>query len=285
MRAVWSFWSKPYLVERSSVWVTPAQHWMSWILSLETAKLHLPDTALYTDTTGAELLVDKLGLRFGAVSTELDALAEADPEWWAIGKLHTYALQTAPFIHIDNDVFLWKPLPGNLIQAGVFAQHPEEVHDYYNPHWLEESLRISPNAWLPAEWKWYRQQDGPKFAPCCGIVGGNNFCFLRNYARKAIRMVDHPGNRSALQACQGKIGHMILIEQYFLSACLAYHAEPIEHLFGSWMEATNPVHSTRLGYTHLIGPAKKDDWIAWRMKARVETEYPALFERVNGMPV
>src|ERR1017187_9186373 len=114
MRAVWSFWSKPFLAGHGSVWAEPRQHWLSWILSLETAKCHLPETALYTDQVGADLLVDKLGLKFAEVSTVLDVLADEDPRWWALGKLRTYALQTTPFVHIDSDVFLWKPLPDGL---------------------------------------------------------------------------------------------------------------------------------------------------------------------------
>ena len=256
---------------------------MSWILSLETAKLHLPDTALYTDTAGAELLVDKLGLEFGEVSTELDGLSGEDPGWWAAGKLHTYALQTAPFIHIDSDVFLWKPLPASMVQAAVLAQHPEETGGYYNPQCLEESLRTSPDAWLPDEWKWFQEQEGAKFAPCCGIVGGNNVAFLRDYAAKALRILAHPANRGALGAFEDKIGNMILIEQYFLAACVGYHRQPIEYLFESWVEATNPVQAAQRGYTHLIGSAKKDEWIARRIEIRVRRDYPALFERVSRL--
>ena len=43
----------------------------------------------------------------------------------ALGKLIAYSIQDGPFVHIDNDVFLWKPLPQELLQAPVFAQCPE----------------------------------------------------------------------------------------------------------------------------------------------------------------
>lgn len=281
MRAVWSFWSKPYLAESSSKWAAPQHHWLSWILSIETARRHFPETALYTDSAGAELLVNELGLYFSEVSTDLDALASEDPGWWALGKLHTYGLQTAPFVHIDSDVYLWKPLPDHLLWAGVFAQHPEETGSYYCPQCLEESLQVSPRTWLPPEWKWFRKQKQRQMAPCCGILGGHNTKFLRDYARKAMRMVAHPSNRAVLRKFEDKVSNMILIEQYFLSACVAYHREPIEHLFESWAQALNPTESARLGYTHLIGSAKKDEWIARRMEVRVQKEYPALFERVS----
>ena len=277
MRSVWSFWTKPYL-EREGVWATPVEHWLSWILSLETAKRHLSDTALYADSYGAELLVDRLGLEFGTVSTALDGLDGEDSGWWALGKLHTYALQREPFVHIDSDVFLWKPLPEALVGAAVFAQHPEDVEYYYNPQSLEDTIGTSSDPWLPEEWKWFRARDEKQFAPCCGIVGGNSVSFLRSYARSAIRIIEERANRAALRSYD-KSGNMFLIEQYFLGACLAYHGESIQYLFESWNEATNPFHSARLGYTHLIAGAKRDEWIARRMEFRVQKDYPALFER------
>jgi hypothetical protein len=280
VRAVWSFWSKPYLAQRSSTWATPAQHWLSWILSLETARRHLPDTALYTDSAGANLLVDRLGLEFREVSTALDDLADQDPGWWALGKLRAYELQTAPFAHIDSDVFLWKALPDRMLRADVFAQNPEYVEHYYHPQCLEDSLAAGKGTWLPIEWRWFREQGPGQYAPCCGIVGGRNVAFLRDYARKAIKMVEHRSNRRALGRFEDKPGHMILIEQYFLSACLGYRRESAEYLFESWDQATNPFHAAQLGFTHLIGSAKKDEWIARRVEARVKKEYPGLFARV-----
>jgi hypothetical protein len=283
MRAIWSFWSKPHRAERSTMWTTPDHHWMSWILSVETARRHLPETALHTDSAGAELLVDRLGLEFGEVYTTLDALADEDPGWWALGKLHTYTLQTEPFVHIDSDVYLWKPLPDLLLRAPVLAQHPEETDVYYAPQCLEETFSRHPGSRLPREWTWFPEQQGVHFAPCCGILGGCDVDFLRGYAEKALSFLRHPDNRSAFAAFQDKPGNMILLEQYFLGACLSYCRKHIEYLFDSWTEATNPVHAAHRGYTHLIGSAKKDEWIARRLEARVRREYPVLFERIPGL--
>ena len=283
MRAVWSFWSKPYRAERAGTWAVPAMHWYSWILSVETARRHLPDTCLYTDTEGADLLIDRLGLQFGEVSTALDALKGEDPGWWALGKLYTYSLQPAPFVHIDSDVFLWKALPDRMLTAGVFAQNPESLDISYRPHCLEETLAQTDGTWLPAAWRWFRKQGTRQHAACCGILGGSNLPLLRDYARKALKMVRHPANRRALDHFEDKIGNMILIEQYFLSACLAYRHEPPEYLFESWEQATNPAYSTERGYTHLIGPAKRDEWIARRLEARVRQEFPGLSAVVPQM--
>src|SRR5579863_3532555 len=141
MRAVWSFWSKPYKAYKGRIWGEPRHHLLAWGLSLRLAQRQFPETMLVTDSEGKALLVDRLGLDFTHVSTELDHLRDADQGWWALGKLVAYSLQDQPFVHLDTDVFLWRPLPAWLTAAPVFAQCPER-------HSLE-------HAWCPP------RQDSP----------------------------------------------------------------------------------------------------------------------------
>jgi hypothetical protein len=113
MNAVWSFWSKPFLKSQKSMWCSEKQHLLSWILSVQQARKFFGKTVLFTDDYGAKMLVDGLQLDFDVVSTALNTLNDHDPKWWALGKIYTYGSQNDPFIHIDNDVFLWKRLPVN----------------------------------------------------------------------------------------------------------------------------------------------------------------------------
>jgi hypothetical protein len=154
MKAVWSFWTKPYLAHRRSSWLSDKHHWLAWGLSVETAKQHYPETWLVTDDAGARMLVDGLGLQFTRVSTDLNALAQHDPDWWALGKICAHRLQTEPFVHLDTDVFLWKRLPQRLESADVFAQNPEPIWSgtpYYQPERLERVLGPASGGWLPDE--------------------------------------------------------------------------------------------------------------------------------------
>src|SRR5690349_4701476 len=114
MRAVWSFWTKPFRAYHRHLWTSPLHHLLAWVLSVETARAHYPRTALFTDEEGARLLIDGLKLEFTTVSTELARLQGESPDWWTLGKLWTYRAQSEPFIHIDSDVFLWKRLPPAL---------------------------------------------------------------------------------------------------------------------------------------------------------------------------
>ena len=290
MRAVWSFWSEPFRAYRHQAWLTTTHHLLAWVLSVETAKRHYQNTVLVTDGWGSRLLVDRLGLQFTTVSTELESLRGADPEWWALGKLWTYRAQTEPFIHIDTDVFMWNRLPEHVERADVFAQNPETFpvagNSWYRPTTCTNAIR-SVDGWAPEEW-WWSTSQGFNHAVCCGIVGGRATAFLSYYADLAIRMIEHPRNRSAWIRLGSPIGDNILLEQYLLAACLQFHRQDphstyrdltVDYLFESTAAAFDEAAAARAGYTHLIGAAKSNKLLVDRLAARVRRDYPAFYPR------
>lgn len=287
MRAVWSFWSKPFQAYKGRIWREPQHHLLAWGLSLRLARGHFGETLLVTDTAGKSLLVDQLGLQFDHVSTELDRLRDSDPGWWALGKLVAYSLQDRPFVHLDTDVFLWKALPAALTAAPVFAQCPEVHsldHAWCGPRhieWLFEKHHLS----LPVEWQWASSRNTVSFREeNCGILGANRVDFIRHFARTAIRLVSDPAHRALWADLPEKSGFNMLLEQFLLAACLDYHRiDPnspfrgihIRHLFSSWPDAYNPEFSARAGYTHLLGDAKTHPAVTARLERRVAELDPA----------
>jgi hypothetical protein len=286
MRAVWSFWSKPVREEKALGWRSELYHLLSWVLSTQTARQHFPQTALHTDDEGAELLVGALGLDFDLVCTDLNILDDYDPEWWAIGKVYTYLLQTEPFVHIDSDVFLWKPLPRRMEQAPLLGQNPEYFDAGGSWYYLQKfDLLRQLDGWIPEEVEWYMTTFSRQRAICCGIFGGNRLDFIQYYAKRAIDLLTHPCNQPVWTLLGGD---NILIEQYTLSACLEYHraaeSSPysdifIDCLFGSSDEAFKSANAARCGYTHLIGGAKRSAFACDRLAERVARDYPAYYER------
>ena len=236
------------------------------------------------------MLVDGIGLNFDHVSLALNALDDSDPEWWNLGKLYAYRAQETPFIHIDTDVFLWQRLPERLLAAPVFAQNPEYfivgLHDsYYNPYYMPEKfeklLLHDKQGWIPEEWLWCRRTffDHQK-AASCGIFGGTRTDFIRHYAELAIKFLEHQPNKTALSGLKDKSRHVILPEQYLLSACIDYHrhrsdsefsAIGIEYLFPSVGDFYN---ASSIGYTHLIAKSKSNASVVSRLEKRVMTDYP-----------
>jgi hypothetical protein len=287
MRAVWSFWSKPFKACKGRIWREPWHHLLAWGLSLRLAEQHFSETQLVTDTPGKRMLVDGLGLKFDSVSTELDRLRDAAPGWWALGKLTAYSLQDRPFIHIDTDVFLWKALPPRLTSAPVFAQCPEShslESEWCGPRHIE-GLFERHKLDLPVEWQWASSRNTTWFREDnCGILGANNVEFIRHYAQTALGMVSNPTHRELWGELPDKSGYTMLIEQFLLACCIDYHriapesayrGVNIRYLFPSSSEAYNPNTAASLGYTHLQGDNKTHFGVMARLERRVAQLDPA----------
>ena len=290
MRAVWSFWSKPYRAGQCHAWLSEFHHALAWSLSVQEASKHYSDTWLYTDDEGARLLVDQLGLPFVHVCTDLNTLDDHDPGWWALGKLHTYRLQDEPFIHIDADAFLWLPLPERLLQADILAQNPDVFvpgESFYYPERIEQALS-SVNGWLPKEWLWARASRRVLLGVGCGLLGANRLDFIRYIADLAFEIIEKPANRAAMATVKDKFPLMVLLEQFLIGCCLEYHrAQPlspfsgvtIAYLFDSGADLFNPEQAARVGYTHLIAGAKRIPAVARLLEERIRRDDPAQFER------
>jgi hypothetical protein len=290
MKAVWSFWTKPFEAHHHSVWPSAKHHLLAWVLSVETAKQHYPDTWLITDGAGARMLVDGIGLQFTRVSTELNALAQHDPDWWTLGKVYAYHLQTEPFVHIDSDIFLWKRLPAGLERADVFAQNPNPLSastPYYQPEQLEHAIAHTTGGWLPDEWLWYRRMIKNQRAESCGLVGGARTDFIRRYAEASLRLINDPRNQQTLQSLPNKRMHALLIEEFLLAACVEYYKASavlrsgsvrIKYLFNSMSAPGNPDYLAQAGYTHLMS-MKRNLLYTERLENRVRSDYPKHYRR------
>lgn len=237
------------------------------------------------------MLVEGLGLKFDRVSLELNALKKHDPRWWCLGKIYAYRLQSEPFIHFDNDVFLWKRLSPALEGATVIAQNPEYISSgafFYRPEAVDYVIKGINDGWLPREWEWYRAFGQHQRGECCGILGGVAVDFIRHYANQAIRMVEDPSNKAGWALLNKNVQRNVLVEQYLLSACIEYHRNrshspfrniSIDYIFESSQDAFTPEQAERAGYTHLPGNGKHDTELNERLEARVKRDYPEYYER------
>lgn len=290
MRSVWSFWSKPYFAGWSR-WYSDWHHWLGWGLSLHTASRFYPDTCLVTDDVGARILIDHLQLPFAHVSTALNTIQNQDADWWSLGKIEAYRRQQEPFVHVDADVFLWKPLAPEVELADVFTQNPEPIVPGATLYTPEQVESVIGNGWLPKEWSWYRRSRKSE-SQCCGVFGGNRIDFIEHYANTALRIIRDPRNRSAMKVLPEKSRHMLLIEQYVLTACVEYHRTQkrspyggiqIRHVFSSLDDALGPRGPREAGFTHLAAGAKRNPRVSRDLERRVKNDIPEFYERCTNL--
>lgn len=290
MRAVWSFWSKPYRAGQYHSWLTEFHHALAWSLSVQEASKHYSDTWLYTDDDGARLLVDNLGLPFAHVNLGLNALAGSDPGGWNLGKMLTYKQQNEPFVHLDYDVFLWLPLPKRLTDADMFAEKHLPFMlgtSYYRPEHVERVI-VDAGGWLPDEWKWFRSSARVLYSAAAGLMGGNRVDFISYVYELAFAIIGNRANRAALAPIDYRMSLMPLLEEFLPAACVEYHRRcedspfrgiKIDYLFGADADLFNPDEASKAGYTHLIGGTKRNLKVAKLLEERIRRDDPAQFER------
>ena len=289
MRAVWSFWYHPVRV-RGSRWGNILYDLSSWVLSVETTRQHYDECVLYADDMGRYILVDLLQLPF----TEVYPLnvGKEEERFWALGKLHAFRQQEAPFFHIDSDVYLWKRLPERLENAPILVEriedfYPTDRFSFYKPELVEHV--IGDQGYLPEEWKWYRRSRKKLKTASCGIVGGENLDFFRYFTEVAIEFAHHPDNESLWSKIPKEVDLNVLYEQFLLCACNEYRnrrtgtksskVTRIEPLFLPSEDPFFPGMAAERGYTHVAARAKQNDSIKERLLHRVRRDYPDSYEK------
>ncbi|MEV4295963.1 DUF6734 family protein [Microbispora rosea] len=292
-RLVWSHWTKPLTKETGGAWSSLKYYLLSFVLSLETARAHGLRTVLVTDDDGARMLVDSVGLRFDEVGTQLNRLEAYDHSWWNLGKILSYRIQEEPFVHLDNDVYLWRPLPDRLLTAPLLAQNPEYLpqhRDYYEPGVLEDGVRRCENGCLPLEWRWCRRLLGDHQRSFnTGVYGGHRLDFIHHCSDLIFALLDRPGQMAELNRLPDRPRLSGMLEMLIPGMCLDYHSgrhgSPfadlrIECLFPD--AETAYLDAVQSGYTHLLGRSKRQPSVVSRLEARVRRLHPELYERCSA---
>lgn len=216
-------------------------------LSAHYARKHYGNITMLTDSAGA---VELSGVGYDAVEVVLD---EADCSYarvWSLGKLHAYkhlAEQGRPFLHLDYDVILHKPLPARLTDAAVFTQNVERVSDS-DPfsYGISTFSALCPSPQVPVDFQW------PTYAWNMGVFGGHDCSFIASYADRALALVYAPENKNfwlhdnSLPHCWS---YATIPEQYYLQVECHVAGMGMEPLFDGW-----PLHeeARATGYTHLM---------------------------------
>jgi hypothetical protein len=244
-------------------WPSCEYHWMSWAFSCLQARALFDEVELITDNLGKEILIDKLGLPYTAVSTALEgALDEYPPQIWAAAKLLSYQLQTEPFLHIDSDVYLWQRPDDQILNSGIIAQNLEKNILLYKNTLIEINAKF---PYLPQIYKKDYFANRDIYAGNAGLIGGNDLDFFKTYTKEAFEFLHE--NNQFLSALYYLPNLNFIFEQYALfqiaareNKSISYYHEPIVEtpLYEDFIRfqdlpATKMVHPVGgfKGYSHL----------------------------------
>jgi hypothetical protein len=204
------------------------------------------------------------GIPWTSVSTGLDIVPDDYPEVWSLSKLYAYkeiCEKGKPFIHVDNDVILWKPLPKRITNSEVFVQCPEDTHKH--KYELEKYKKYCSNKSI------FKNLPLTNIGYNMGIFGGTNLKFINQYADQVLKIILDKSNENFWKEYNGYKNiwcKAVLAEQYFLYLFSIVKKQKITCLFSKWPEEQEAIE---IGYTHLM-MAKNSNGIEFKVEHLLE---------------
>ncbi len=296
MNIVQSFWSLPSLSNQikdeeynrfCGGWLNEKYHAIGWAYSLLLLKKYHPGDKkiLYTDNTGFDWLVNKIGLEYNEVHNELDVMNKYSSILWAIAKIYTYSRQEEPFLHVDGDIFIWKPIDKNLLSQKLIVQNFELGHQLYK-QLVEEGEKIFSN--IP---DFIQGIDSSKdiVSINAGILGGNDIPFIKQYCKVVFDFID--ANHDIITRSRSLGSFNMYFEQLFF-AQLAIANNKSANSIGSLLKDNEGqlYNLTRFGivpqsrnYIHMIGQSKAMPFFVSHMEQRFRFEFPKMYQHIQQL--
>lgn len=286
MKIIQSFWSKPAFhsvqeynnARRFGGWLNFKYFLISSALSCLTIRRHHKKIYLYTDDDGKGLLIDMLQLPYDDVSLALNDLNDEDHRLWIRGKMIAIKDQQGPFIHVDNDIYLWEALPDSTRPDFLVAQSRFPIWLQYKSSLNEIFANFSYIPECLAE-----RPTGSTMVANVGIVGGNDMDFFREFCAISHNLLEN--NRQHLSVVDiGGFNQMM--EEYLYTSLARYKKREMTYLLET--RATGfPVSHIDFSlvpavykYIHLIGHNKQDPYACEQLELRLKYEFPDYYSKV-----
>lgn len=282
---VQSYWTKPLFMSKDTSCHRIDGGWGSTFVALcayaysglSISKFY-PETVLYTDNYGIKIFGDILGIPYANIYTDLNKL-DVHPNLWALGKVYTYSLQTRPFIHIDNDIFIWSKLPQRIEEASLCCQNREILTKDYL-----KALKIMGEDFQTVPSLFHIHPNIQSIN--AGILGGHNIEFINNYSN--IILETYKSYKKEFEYRNLESGYYnIILEQLSFAKLAKEKDERITFLidgldFNEMVNqvidiATVPVTTT---YIHLLGNLKKYLSLSQFICHCLKFEYPSYYYKI-----
>lgn len=266
-------------------WLNQESHLMSWALSCLSISKHY-DVALYTDTEGKRMLVDRLKLPYKEVHVVYDDLAVL-PHHWAIAKIKTYTLQEEPFIHVDGDIYIPNALSDNILKAALVAQNREIGTKYYRR--MVDRMLDYGTIKLPGYIKEGLENESIS-SYNMGIFGGNDIGFIHGYCGEAFRFIeDNDINNASLP--HSRVVCNIFFEQMIFAAYADLNNRTVTGVLGrdvkdegySGFEFCDLSYYEQRTFFHLLGGHKRNPYNCDMLGKTLLRLYPEYYRRIVGM--
>lgn len=245
-------------------------------------KKYYKTVELVTDTLGKEILINKLKLPYTNVALELDKIGDCNMGLWALGKILAYSIQSDPFLHVDNDVFIWKKFDEKIARAELIAQN-RELSTVYNTESFYFVLRNC--SYIPP---FLNGIENFRFitGANAGILGGRDVDFFQIYTTEIQKFLDE--NVSFINSNLKRVPESlfnVFFEQVIFYTLAKERGQEVTYLFpeasdnpeglGYFHEAHNNQE-----FVHTYSHFKRNRIVYSLMEIKVRSLYPEYYNRV-----
>ena len=280
-KAVFSYFNPDESFGNSCGFVRYSDFLYTTALSALCASRHFKEVQFVSSDWGLNI-IKPLELPFTSYSNELNEMKDVSRFFWAYGKLLAYNIQTEPFVHLDNDVFLWQPLPDELLNAKLCFQSHEpfnlDGYHYYN---------LLKKCWnkAPVRPKAIVDNEVTDYAYNCGICGGNDLDIFKEWIACSKEYIFAPENQMYFfKKFDSVLIHQNLFhEQYFLASLVKKRnmRDQVEVLHPDVAHINDGYPYTEPRYTHLWGTTKGTPAMMEKVRISLMDRDINLFMRIN----
>ncbi|HTI10443.1 MAG TPA: DUF6734 family protein [Puia sp.] len=290
MKIIQSCWTKPFLQLGDSLkdtrlnggWPARKYNYFSWALSCLQLRKYYKDVELVTDDLGSFLLIEKMKLPYSKVTLELNRLDDYNSGLWALGKALAYSIQETPFLHVDNDVFIWNAFEDHIEAASLVAQNIENTVEGAAQTFNEVCSRFHhiPDCLKELEGSKHIQYSN------AGVLGGTDVSFFRNYTSEIFTFI-HENQESINEHIEDlNLAYVnVIYEQILFNQLAKGGGNHITHLFPDVTDIPRAIgffHESKNfgGYMHCSGTFKKSRLIYELLEIKLKTLYPDYYELI-----
>lgn len=289
MKVIHSYWSKPYtkvLGKGYGGWPDKGFHYMSQALScLKYREFYR--TELITDAKGYRVLIELLKLPYDDVHIVLDIINDYPESIWMLGKLYSYKIQDEPFIHVDNDSYIWNRFPSNIETGDLIVQQLEIEYETNSVYYTELEREL---VYIPESITNYHSTNAKITQINAGLFGGSDIQFIRRFVDEALNFI----MLNPFDGLSGKTPGWVYntyIEQFLFYCSALRDNKKIMCLLSE--EVKGGMNKTGYAdifqipfdnkFIHYVGDAKGNLSLAFQMSQRLYYEYPEYYFRIKDL--
>lgn len=287
MRAIQTLWCGDRSLKNSQFWWSHAEYNLfSWALSCLSLREAFGEVTLYTDSEGARMLVDTLKLPYTEVKVVYDGF-DCLTCHWALAKVKTYALQNEPFLHIDGDIYVPKPLGADILASPLITQNEEIATEYYR-NMIERFLSIEGLKLEPRMLAALRAESVPSYN--LGFCGGNDLVFFKDFY-EAVERFFRDNDFNGPRFRDADISANVIFEQMFFSILAKAGGVRIASVYPGVMrdngytvgEFCNLRQYESRQFIHILGGHKRNADNCHMLELTLLRKYPEYYERIIAL--